>query len=73
MKNTLKIAATAALAAAALAATAMPTKRQLAEAQQIVKNLTADDLRALKTKQKTAGEVAAKHLDLAAKAASSSA
>ena len=68
MKNTLKIAATAALAAAALAATAMPTKRQLAEAQQIVKNLTADDLRALKTKQKTAGEVAAKHLDLAAKA-----
>lgn len=68
MKNTLKIAVSAALAAAALAATAMPTKRQLAEAQQIVKDLTADDLRALEAKQKTPGEVAAKHLDLAAKA-----
>lgn len=68
MKNTLKIAATAALAAAALAATAMPTKRQLAEAQQLVKDLTADDISALEAKQKTPGEVAAKHLDLAAKA-----
>ena len=68
MKNTLKIAASAALAVAALAATAIPTKRQLAEAQQIVKDLTADDIRALKSKQKTPGEVAGKHLDLAAKA-----
>ena len=68
MKNTWKIAAAAMLAAAALAATAMPTKRQLAEAQQLVKDLTADDIRAFNAKQKTAGEVAAKHLDLAAKA-----
>ena len=68
MKNTWKIAAAAALATVALAATAMPTKRQLAEAQQIVKDLTSDDISALKSKQKTPGEVAAKHLELAAKA-----
>ena len=68
MKNTWKIAASAVLAAAALAATAMPTKHQLAEAQQLVKDLTAEDIRAFNAKQKTVGEVAAKHLDLAAKA-----
>jgi len=68
MKNTLKIMVSAALAAAALAATAMPTKRQLAEAQKLVNDLTADDIRSFNAKQKTASEVAAKHLDLAAKA-----
>ena len=44
---------------------AMPTKQQLAEAQPIVNDLTADDLRALKAKEKTPGDVAAAHLALA--------
>ena len=68
MKNTWKIAAAAMLAAAALAVTAMPTKRQLVEAQKLVNDLTADDIRAFNAKHKTAGEVAAKHLDLLDKA-----
>ena len=68
MKNTWKIAVSVSLVAVALAATAMPTKRQLAEAQKLVNDLTVDDIRALNAKQKTAGEVAAKHLDIAAKA-----
>ncbi len=63
MKNTWKIAVSVSLAATALAATAMPTKKQLLEAQRIVNELTADDIRALNAKQKTAGEVAAAHLD----------
>lgn len=68
MKNTWKIAASAALVSAALAATAMPTKPQLAEAQQLVKDLTADNIRALNAKQKTPGEVADAHIDLLDKA-----
>ena len=68
MKNTWKIAVSASLVAVALAATAMPTKRQLAEAQKLVNDLTADDIRALNAKQKTAGEVAAAHLALLDKA-----
>ena len=47
---------------------AMPTKQQLAQAQPLVNDLTADDLRALKAKEKTPKEVAAVHLDLADKA-----
>ena len=47
---------------------AMPTKQQLTQAQQLVNDLTADDLRALKSKEKTPGDVAAAHLALADKA-----
>ena len=47
---------------------AMPTKRQLMEASRLVQELTADDLRDLKAKKKTAGDVAAVHLALADKA-----
>ena len=52
----------------AASAWAMPTKQQLAEAQQIVKDLTAADIRALNAKEKTAAAVAATHLALADKA-----
>ena len=53
-----------------LAATAgaMPTKQELAEAQAFVQDLTADDMRALKAKEKKPGAVAAAHLELAGKA-----
>ena len=47
---------------------AMPTKEELAQAQSLVNDLTADDLRALKAKEKTPGDVAAAHLALADKA-----
>ena len=55
------------IACCALTATvcAMPTKQQLAQAQPLVNDLTADDLRAMKAKEKTPGDVAAAHLDLA--------
>ena len=55
------------LACCALTATvyAMPTKDELAQAQRLVNDLTADDLRALKSKEKTPGDVAAAHLALA--------
>ena len=58
------------LACCALAAMvgAMPTKDELAQAQPLVNDLTADDLRALKAKEKTPGDVAAAHLALADKA-----
>ena len=58
------------VAGIALAATvcAMPTRQQLLQAQPLVNDLTADDLRALKAKEKTPGDVAAAHLDLADKA-----
>ncbi|MBR4615723.1 MAG: SUMF1/EgtB/PvdO family nonheme iron enzyme, partial [Kiritimatiellae bacterium] len=58
------------IACCALTATvcAMPTKQQLTQAQQLVNDLTADDLRALKSKEKTPGDVAAAHLALADKA-----
>ena len=54
--------------ALAASAWAMPTKRQLMEASRLVQELTADDLRDLKAKKKTAGDVAAGHLALADKA-----
>ena len=54
--------------ACGLASYAMPTKDEIAQAQQLVNDLTADDLRALKAKEKTPGDVAAAHLDLADKA-----
>ena len=58
------------LVCCALAATvcAMPTKDELAQAQPVVNDLTADDLRALKAKEKKPSDVAAAHLDLADKA-----
>ena len=54
--------------AAAAHVLAMPTKEELAQAQQLVNDLTADDLRALKAKEKTPGEVAAAQLALAGEA-----
>ena len=50
---------------AAAGALAMPTKTELEQAQQLVHDLTADDLRALKAGSKTVGEVAAAQLALA--------
>ena len=49
----------------AAAVCAMPTKAELAQAQQLVNDLTADDLRALKAKEKTPEEVAATQLAFA--------
>ena len=45
--------------ACGLAAWAMPTKEELVQAQELVKDLTADDVRALKSGAKKPGEVAA--------------
>ena len=60
------------IAMVVLAATAhglaMPTRAELSKAQPLVNDLTADDLRALKAKEKKPGDVAAAHLDLADKA-----
>ena len=47
---------------------AMPSKEELAQAQPLVNDLTASDLRALKAKEKTPGDVATAHLALAGKA-----
>ena len=47
-----------AVCAYGLAAFAMPTRDELIQAQKIVEDLTADDVRALKTGAKKAGEVA---------------
>lgn len=57
-----------ALALAAAPALAMPTKKDLVAAQPIVQDLTADDMHALKAKQKSSVEVAAAHIALADKA-----
>ena len=50
---------------AAAGAWAMPTKNELAQAQQLVQDLTAEDLRAMKAGTKQPGEVAAAQLALA--------
>ena len=50
------------------AAWAMPTKTELAQAQQLVQDLTAEDLRAMKAGTKKPGEVAATQLALAGEA-----
>ena len=50
---------------AAFGAWAMPTREELVQAQKIVEDLTADNLRALKAGSKTADEVAAAQLALA--------
>ena len=62
-KNRLAVAAAAVMCG--LAALAMPTRDELIQAQKIVEDLTADDVRALKTGAKKAGEVAAAQLALA--------
>ena len=54
--------------ACGLASYAMPTKQQISQAQPLVNDLTASDLRALKAKEKTPGDVATAHLALADKA-----
>lgn len=70
MKNTAMARRLVAGMTLAIAATAgaMPTKQELAEAQAFVQDLTADDMRALKAKEKKPGDVAAAHLALADKA-----
>lgn len=50
----------------ATAASAMPTKKELAEAQKMVSEITAQDMRDLKAKKKTPAEVAKNHMELAA-------
>ncbi len=60
-----RLAVTAALAYGAFAAWAMPTKTELAQAQQLVQDLTAEDLRAMKAGTKKPGEVAAAQLAFA--------
>ena len=57
-------------AGAAVAAVAMPTKAELQKAQEMVSDVTAADVAALKAKSKTPAEVAAKHMELAGQAGS---
>ena len=57
-------------AGAAMAAMAMPTRQQLAKAQEMVSDVTAADVKALKAGAKKPAEVAAKHMELAAQAGS---
>lgn len=57
-----------AFAFAAIVATAMPTRQQLAETQKFVDDLIAADISAVNAKQKTPGEVADAHLALVARA-----
>ena len=57
-------------AGAAMAAMAMPTRQQLAKAQEMVSDVTAADVAALKAGAKKPAEVAAKHMELAAQAGS---
>jgi len=51
----------------AMAASAMPTKKELAESQKVVTEITAQDMRDLKAKKKTPAEVAKNHMELATK------
>ena len=60
-----RLALTAALAYGVSAVWAMPTKTELAQAQQLVQDLTAEDLRAMKAGTKTPEEVAAAQLAFA--------
>ena len=57
-------------AGAAMAAVAMPTKAELQKAQEMVSDVTAADVAALRAKSKTPSEVAAKHMELAGQAGS---
>ena len=57
-------------AGAAVAAVAMPTKAELQKAQEMVTDVTAADVAALKAKTKKPAEVAAKHMELAGQAGS---
>ena len=60
-----RLVAAAIAFACGLAAWAMPTKEELMQAQELVKDLTADDVRALKSGAKKPGEVAAAQVALA--------
>ena len=60
-----RLVAVAIAFACCLAAWAMPTKEELMQAQELVKDLTADDVRALKSGAKKPGEVAAAQVALA--------
>ena len=55
---------------AALTAAAMPTKKELQTAQEMVADVTESDVKALKSGAKKPAEVAAKHMELAAQAGS---
>ena len=65
-----RLVATVVAAGAAMAAVAMPTKAELQKAQEMVSDVTAADVAALKAKTKKPAEVAAKHMELAGQAGS---
>lgn len=67
MKNTgmNRLVVVAAVFACGLATSAMPTKEELVQAQALVADLTADDVRAMKSGAKKPGEVAAAQVALA--------
>ena len=67
MKNTgmNRLVVVAAVFACGLAACGMPTKEELVQAQALVADLTADDVRAMKSGAKKPGEVAAAQVALA--------
>jgi len=58
------------LACGAMAASAMPTRKELTAAQEMVTDVTSADMRALKAGTKNPSEVAALHMELAGKARS---
>ena len=60
-----RLVVAAAVFACGLAVCAMPTKDELVQAQKLVEDLTADDVRAMKSGAKKPGEVAAAQLALA--------
>ena len=70
MNRLVMMAVAAGAAMAAMAAMAMPTRQQLAKAQEMVSDVTAADVKALKAGAKKPAEVAAKHMELAAQAGS---
>ena len=65
-----RLVATVVAASAAMVATAMPTKAELQKAQEMVSDVTASNVAALKAKTKTPAEVAAKHMELAGQSGS---
>ena len=64
-----RLVAAAIAFACGLAAWAMPTKEELMQAQELVKDLTADDVRAMKSGAKKPGEVAVAQVALAGEVA----
>ena len=68
--DTKRLVMTVVAVGAALTAAAMPTKKELQTAQEMVADVTESDVKALKSGAKKPAEVAAKHMELAAQAGS---